>query len=83
MRFEELPEDLQDYIIKLKHVSWTLQSDVFDDLDSANTIEEFRNKVDESMNNIIGEAKEILKVLGNGKLEISDTWQLLMYIAIP
>ncbi len=73
MRFEELPEDLQDYIIKLKHVSWTLQSDVFDDLDSANTIEEFRDKVDESMNNIISEAKEILKVLGNGKLEINDT----------
>ncbi len=67
MKFEELPEDVQKQIDELKNYSRTIQSDVLDALESAESLQEFRFRVDSSMDEIIGEAQKVREVLGNEK----------------
>ncbi len=67
MKYEELPEDVQKRIEELKHYAQTIQSDVLDALESAESLQEFRSRVDNSMDEIIGEAQKVREVLGMGK----------------
>lgn len=67
MKFEELPEELQKHVVDLKFCSQTIQSDVLDSLESAENLGEFRFNVENSMNNIIGEAQRVCEVLGTIK----------------
>ena len=70
MKYEELPEKIQKQIDELKHYSQTIQSDVLDALESAESMEEFRSQVDSSMMEIISEAQKVREVLGTGKRSV-------------
>ena len=67
MEIDELPEELKCQIKDLSHFSQTIQCDVVDSLESANNLEEFRLSVENSMNNIIGEAQKVGKTFGTGQ----------------
>jgi peptidoglycan hydrolase CwlO-like protein len=70
MKYEELPENMQKQIDELKHYSQTIQSDVLDALETAEYLEEFRSRVDSSMDEIISEIKKVREVLGSGKRSV-------------
>jgi len=67
IKYEELPAYVQKQIDELKHYAQTIQSDVLDALESAENLEEFRSRVDSSMDEITGEAQKVREVLGTGK----------------
>lgn len=67
MKYEEFPKNIQKQIDEMKHYSQTIQSDVLDALESAESPEEFRSQVDSSMDEIISEAQKVREVLGMGK----------------
>ncbi|MBU4223085.1 MAG: hypothetical protein KKA10_15955 [Euryarchaeota archaeon] len=64
MKFEELPEDMQKQIDELKHYAQTIHMDVLDDIESAESLEDFHSQVDSSMEEIISEAQKGHEVLG-------------------
>ena len=70
MKYEELPENIQKQVEKLKHYAQTIQSDVMDALESAESLGEFRSQVDSSMEEIINEAQKVREVLGTGKRSV-------------
>lgn len=70
MKYEELPESIQKQIDELKHYAQTIQSDVLYALESAGSLEEFRSRVDSSMDEIISEAQKVREVLGTGKRSV-------------
>lgn len=70
MKYEELPEKMQKQIDELKHYAQTIQSDVLDVIESAESLEEFRSQVDSSMDDIISEAQKVREVLGTGKRSV-------------
>ncbi len=70
MKYEELPEDTQKQIDELKHYAQTIQSDVLDALESAESLEEFRSQVDNCMDEIISEAQGVRMTLGTGKRSV-------------
>jgi hypothetical protein len=72
MKYEELPENMRKQIDELRHYAQTIQSDVLDALESAESPEEFRSRVDSSMDEIIGEAQRVREVLGTGKGSVVD-----------
>jgi len=59
MDFEDLPEDLKDKYLMLKHGSATIQADVEDALEEAENIEDFREKVRDKMKALIYECKDV------------------------
>ncbi len=67
MDFEELPEDIQEQINMLKHGAQTIQSDVWDALESAKDLKEFQLQVDNCMDELISEAQGVRMTLGTGK----------------
>lgn len=70
MKHEELPEDMQKQIEELKHYAQTIQSDVLDAIESAESLEEFHSRVDSSMDEIISEAQKVREILGTGKRSV-------------
>ncbi len=70
MKYEELPENIQKQVDELKHYAQTIQADVLDALESAESPEEFRSQVDSSMDEIISEAQKVREVLGTGKRSV-------------
>ncbi len=70
MKYEELPENMQKQIDELKHYAQTIQLDVLDALESAESLEEFRSQVDSNMDEIISEAQKVREVLGTGKRSV-------------
>ncbi|MFZ3168577.1 MAG: hypothetical protein WA130_13255 [Candidatus Methanoperedens sp.] len=70
MNYEELPENMPKQIDELKHYAQTIQSDVLDTLESAECREEFRPRVESSMDEIISEAQNVRDVLGTGKRSV-------------
>ncbi len=72
MDFEELPEDIQEQINMLKHGAQTIQSDVWDALESAKDLKEFQLQVDNCMDEIISEAQGVCMTLGTGKESEND-----------
>ncbi len=70
MKFEELPEDMQEQIDALKHGALTIQSDVLDALESTESLEEFQLQVDNCMDEIISEAQGVRETLGTGKRSV-------------
>ena len=67
MDFEELPEDIQEQINMLKHGAQTIQSAVWDTLESAKDLKEFQLQVDNCMDEIISESQGVRMTLGTGK----------------
>ncbi len=67
MKYEELPENMQKQIDELKYYAQTIQSDVLDALESAESLEEFRSQVNSSMDEIISETQKVREVLYTGK----------------
>lgn len=65
MRLDELPEDLQEQVLALRHLGQTIQLDVWDALESAESIDEFRLQVDNCMDEIISEAQGVRMTLGS------------------
>ena len=70
MKYEELPENMQKQIDELKHYAQTIQSDVLDALESAESPEEVRSQAESSMDEIISEAQKVREVLGTGKRRV-------------
>jgi hypothetical protein len=70
MKYEELPENIQKQIDELKHYPQTIRSDVLDALESADRLEGFRYRVDNSMDEIISEAQKVREILGTGKRSV-------------
>ncbi len=56
MEIEELPEEMQEEIVALKHGSYTIECDVNDALEQAENISEFKETVRTRMKDLIGEA---------------------------
>jgi hypothetical protein len=68
MKEEELPEYLQNVLRQLKHGSGTIDYDITDSLDNANSVEDFQERLSEAMNSLIGEAECVKKmIVGNKK----------------
>ena len=60
MELEELPEEMQEEIVALKHGSNTIECDVTDALEQAENISEFKETVRTRMKDLIGEAQGII-----------------------
>ncbi len=60
MELEELPEEMQEEIIALKHGSNTIECDVTDALEQAENISDFKETVRTRMKDLIGEAHGII-----------------------
>lgn len=69
MKEEELSEHLQNVLRQLRHSSGTIDYDITDSLDNANSVEDFRERVSEAMNNLIGEAECVKKMIVGDKEE--------------
>lgn len=67
MKYEELPENMQKQIDELKHYSQTIQSDVLDSLESAESQEKFRSQVDSSKEDIVSEAQKVCESWAQGR----------------
>ena len=60
MELEQLPKDLQDYVAGcIKHCSSTIGNELQDALIYSNTVEEFKTKAEEYMQNISLEALSV------------------------
>ncbi len=66
MEYEDLPEDVKQYIRDLKHGSYTIESDVEEALSEASDLSEFRLLVTNYMDELISEALKVRKLLGTG-----------------
>jgi hypothetical protein len=56
MRFEDLPGPMQDAFESLKHGSATIESDIQDALESADSLEDFCSRAETALNILIEEA---------------------------
>lgn len=63
MKIEDLPEELREMVEALKHGSNTIECDVNDALESAENLDDFKARVSNAMNDLIGEAQVIKDVL--------------------
>lgn len=78
MNYEDLPAAMREQIAMLKHGSLTIEADINDAVDRAITVEEFQEMVDDLMDRLIDEAREMRSQLGSGdgagmKLTIETT----------
>jgi hypothetical protein len=67
MKKEELPENLQTVIRNLIHGSGTIDYDITESLDNATSVEDFRERVSDAMNSLIGEAECVKKTIAGDK----------------
>ena len=69
MKKEELPAYLQNVLCHLRNSSSTICCDIEDALSRANCVEDFQENVSNTMNNIIGEAECVKKMIAGEKDE--------------
>lgn len=62
MDIDDLPEDMQEDIIALKHGSATIEADVLQALDEAKNLKQFQESVKTAMNKLKGEIDLALKL---------------------
>ena len=62
MKIDDLPEDMQENIVALKHGSATIEADVFQALDEAGDLKQFRESVKTAMNKLKGEIDSTLQL---------------------
>jgi hypothetical protein len=60
MKLEDLPEEMQEEIVALKHGSKTIEVDITDALDDAKNLSEFKEIVSNRMKDLIGEALDAM-----------------------
>ena len=82
MKLEELPEEIQEEIVALKHGSNTIECDVMDAHEDATNISDFKETVMTRMKDLIGEAQgAIAEFCGdpavNDVLQISELSETL------
>lgn len=77
MKEEELPEYLQNMLRQLKHSSGTIDYDITDPLDNASSVEDFQERVSETMNNLIGEAECVKKTIVGNEEQVSPMSEVL------
>lgn len=65
MDYNNLPEELKDFIHGLKYGSHTIECDVRDALARAENLDEFKMLVLSHMNELISEAKVVIEVTKN------------------
>ncbi len=70
MKLEELPEDLREMVEALKHGSNTIECDVNDALENAETLDDFKANVSSAMNDLQGEAQAIRDTLGKETVHV-------------
>ena len=64
MKYNQLPQDLQELITFLGYGSYTIESDINDALETAKDIGEFRELSVTKMNELISEAREVIDIMG-------------------
>ncbi len=77
MKEEELPKYLQDVLKNLKHGSITIDCDITDSLNNADSVEDFQKGVSNAMDNIISEAEYVKKNIVGDKEQKSITSEIL------
>jgi hypothetical protein len=60
LKLEDLPEEMQEEIVALKHGAYTIECDVNDALEQAENISDFKETVRIRMKDLIGEAQGII-----------------------
>lgn len=70
MDLEDLPEELQEMVEGLKHGSNTIECDVIDALENAETLIEFKENALNSINDLISEAEGIKEQLQGEKAHV-------------
>lgn len=70
MKIEDLPEELKEEVEALKHGSATIECDVNDALESAENLDDFKARVSNSMDDLIGEAQQVKTELGDGNNKV-------------
>ncbi len=60
MKLEDLPEEMQEEIVALKHGSNTIEFDIMDALEDAKNLSEFKETVRTRMKDLIGEALDTI-----------------------
>lgn len=63
MKQEELPKYLQNVLKSLRHSPGTIDYDITDSLDNANSVEDFQERVSHAMDELIGEAHCVKKMI--------------------
>ncbi len=77
MKEEELPKHLQDVLKNLKHGSITIDCDITDSLNNADSVKDFQKRVSNAMDNIIGEAEYLKKNIVSDKEQKSIASEIL------
>jgi hypothetical protein len=77
MKEEELPEYLQNILRQLKHSSGIINYDITYSLYGANSVEDFQERVSEAMNNLIGKAECVKKMIVGNKEQVSPMSEVL------
>lgn len=63
MKEEELPEYFQNVLRQIRHSSGTIYSVIIDSLYNADCVEDFQERASDAMNNLIGDAECIKKMI--------------------
>jgi hypothetical protein len=80
MQIDDLPEDMKDAFTNLKHGSATIEAEVMDALETTNSLEDFGDRVDDLMTNLIQEAQGARAIFGaNGEI-VLDAVKFLEWI---
>ncbi len=72
-----MPDDLRETIESLKYGSYTIESDVNDALDNAENLKDFQEHASGALNNLINEAKDVMRSLGHRKLTEKERDRML------
>lgn len=70
MEIEDLPEDLREMVEGLRHGSNTIECDVKDALENAESLDDFKANVSNAMHDLVGEIKEIMETLGKQRVHV-------------
>ncbi len=62
MKFEKLPEDIQEDVKSLKHGSNTIECDILDAIEEAENLPDFRVRTIAKMQMLINECNETIKI---------------------
>jgi hypothetical protein len=80
MQIDDLPEDMKDAFTNLKHGSATIEAEVMDALETTNSLEDFGDRVDDLMTNLIQEAQGARAIFSaNGEI-VLDAVKFLEWI---
>ena len=72
MQFDNVPNELQETILSLKHGALTIQCDVDDAIEQSDNWEDAKSTIEARMTDLIGEALHVINDIADGNMGLAD-----------